>query len=77
MLEIKDVKNLIKEFTKKSPSDIGDHDPRYSEYLAKCSELYMLDKQLTFLSFKKEEEDYLEKLSAIETSVRNIINTKI
>lgn len=77
MSEINEVKNLIKEFTKRCPTDIGDYDPRYSEYLAKCNELYKLDKRLTTLSLEKKDEYFFELLGEIKEKVQKIVTSNI
>lgn len=76
-MTILEVKNLIKDFTKKSPSDIGDYDPRYSEYLAKCSKLLEYDKRLTILATEQKDEYFEKELKNIKNKVDKIISTPI
>ncbi len=57
---------LIKEFTKNSPPDTWEGDPRYREYLAKCKKLLDYDLQLMNCENKGE-------IERIVSSIRKII----
>ena len=77
MKEIKEVRDLIKDFTKKIPTDSGEMDPRYREYLAKCSRLLKLDEQLLTLSNGSKDEYFFIILKEIKEEVNKIVNSKI
>ena len=72
MLTIREVVRKIKAFSKRSPSDKFDEDPKYREYFAICSRLLKLDFELTALNEQDRDEYFYIKVNEINDEVENL-----
>ena len=75
MEKIKELRQLIKDFTKRVPTDTGELDFSYREYLAKCSKLLEQDIRLSNIERSGNIDSELEILiSEIKKKIEKIIN---
>lgn len=69
-----EIRQRIKAFTKREPSDESLVDPSYKIYLAKCAKLYELDNELTdSVNLDLEPEELNKMLHKIESLVDEIL----